>query len=278
MSPSELEEKLDQAKEAVAQADFPAAIVLLEELVVEDASLAEAWLQLGLCYLETQRPDLALEALERALRAEPDDATAHYLLGNACGTLGQLERAAACYRRALALDPRHAKAEEFLIKAEALIESREHYRAGLALLYSAQPTPQDLNRALRELAQSVAIFEGSPARDNLLECARKLLPLMEEWTLPTMITPDLEPWAAACERGYQCVRFKNWVGVQAAYEEALNYRVSDAFVHHALGFSFAEQGNPDDAVRAWLRVLELDVDYDFTHFGHVQRAEGLGKT
>ncbi|MBZ5565347.1 MAG: tetratricopeptide repeat protein [Acidobacteriia bacterium] len=272
MSPSELEEKLDQAKEAVAHADFPAAIALLEELVVEDANLAEAWLQLGLCYLETQRPDLAREALERALRAEPDDPTAHYLLGNACGSLGQLERAAACYRRALEIDPGHTKAEEFLIKAESLIESREHYRTGLALLYSSQPSPQDLNRALRELVQSAAIFEGSPARDNLLECARKLLAIMAEWMIPTTITPDLDPWAAACERGFQCVRFKNWVGVQAAYEEALNYRVGDAFVHHALGFSFVEQGSPDDAVRAWLRVLELDSDYDFTRFGHVQRA------
>ncbi len=272
MSPSELEEKLDQAKEAVAQADFAAAIPLLEELVVEDANLAEAWLQLGLCYLETRRPDLALEALERAVRAEPDDATAHYLLGNACGTLGQLERAAACYRRALELDPRHAKAEEFLMKAESLIESREHYRAGLALLYSAQPSAQDLNRALRELVQSAAIFENSPARDNLLECARKLLALMTEWMIPKAITPELDPWAAACERGYQCVRFKNWVGVQAAYEEALDFRVADAFIHHALGFSFIEQGSPEGAVRAWLRVLELDSDYDFTRFGHVQRA------
>ncbi len=272
MNPSELEEKLDQAKEAVAQADFPTAIALLEQLVVEDSGLAEAWLQLGLCYLETQRPDMALEALERALRAEPDDATAHYLLGNACGTLGQLERAAACYRRALAIDPRHAKAEEFLIKAESLIESREHYRAGLTLLYSAQPSPQDLNRALRELVQSAAIFEGSPARDNLLECARKLLAMMEEWTRPAKVTPELESWAAACQRGFQCVRFRNWVGVQAAYEEALNFRAGDAFVHHALGYSFVEQGNTGDAVRAWLRVLELDSEYDFRRFGHVQRA------
>ena len=48
------------------------------------------------------------------------------------------------------------------------------------------------------------------------------------------------PWAAACERGFQCMRFKNWVGAQAAYEEALTYRVGDAFVHQALGFSFLE--------------------------------------
>jgi tetratricopeptide (TPR) repeat protein len=272
----ELDEKLAQAKEALSRADFPAAIALLEELVVEPAAAggnAEAWRQLGVCYLETQRPDMALEALTRAVRAAPEDATAHYLLGNACGTLGQLERAAACYRRALEIDPHHAKAEEFLMKAESLLESREHYRTGLSLLYSSQPTPQDFNRALRELAQSVAIFDGSPARDNLLECARQLLALLREWPIPMKITSELEPWAAACERGYHCVQFKNWLGAQAAYQEALSYRAPDAFVQSALAFCLVELGETDEAVRAWLRTLELDPNYDFTRLGHVQRIQ-----
>ena len=85
------------------------------------------------------------------------------------------------------------------------------------------------------------------------------------------ITPELQPWAAACERGFQCVRFKNWVGAQAAYEEALTYRVGDAFVHQALGFSFLELGEIDNAVRAWLRALELDSNCDFTHLVRIQR-------
>ena len=271
MSNTEPEEKFRRAQEALSQADFDSAITLLQELVSEDSGHAEAWRQLGLCYLETQRPDLALEFLTRAIQTDPDDATAHYLLGNACGTLGHLERAAACYRRALEIEPRHAKAEEFLMKTELLLESREHYRTGLSLLYSSQPSPQDLSCALRELTQSVAIFENSPARDNLLECARKLLALMQELEIPMRVTSELEPWANACERGYQCVRLKNWVGAEAAYSEALTYRVEDAFVHHALGFSFLEQGKQDNAVRAWLRTLELDPNYDFTRFGRIRR-------
>jgi tetratricopeptide (TPR) repeat protein len=275
MTDLEPEEKLARAKEALSRADFPAAIALLEELLAEPAAVvepAEAWRDLGVCYLETQRPDMALEALTRAVRAAPEDATAHYLLGNACGTLGQLERAAACYRRALEIDPQHGKAEEFLMKAESLLESREHYRTGLSLLYSSAPSPQDLNRALRELAQSVAIFAGSPARDNLLECARKLLALMADSPIPMEITPELEPWAAACERGYHCVRFKNWLGAQAAFQEAIGYRVQDAFVHSALAFCFVELGETDEAVRAWLRALELDPNYDFARLGRIQRA------
>ena len=275
MPDRELDEKFARAKEALSRADFSAAITLLEEFLVEPASqpkgYAEAWRDLGVCYLETQRPDMALEALTRAVRAAPEDATAHYLLGNACGTLGQLERAAACYRRALEIDPQHAKAEEFLMKAESLLESRDHYRTGLSLLYSSQPSPQDLNRAMCELAQSVAIFGGSPARDNLLECARRLLALMTEWLIPMQISPELEPWVAACERGFHCMRFRNWLGARVAYQEALSYRVQDAFVHSALAFCLVELGEPDEAVRAWLRALELDPNFDFTRLGRIQR-------
>ena len=271
MTKSESEDRLARAIEALGQADFPAAINLLEELVVEDSANARAWSQLGVCYLETQRPSDAVEALSRAVHASPEDAHTHYLLGTACGNLGQLDRAAACYRRALELDARHAKAEEFLIKVESLIESREHYRAGLSLLYSQNPSTDDLNRSLRELILSVAIFENSPARDNLQECAHRMVDLQQEWPLPMEITPELQPWAAACERGYQCIRFKNWVGAQGAYEEALTYRVGDAFVHQALGFSFIGLGEIDNAVRAWLRALEMDSNCDFTHLVRIRR-------
>jgi tetratricopeptide (TPR) repeat protein len=265
-----LKDRLNRGIEALNRADFPSAIEILSEVVVEDSENAEAWRQLGVCYLETAQPDLAMEALTRAVRYDSRHASAHYLLGNAYGSGGQLERAAACYRRALEIEPGHAKAEEFLMRTESLLESREHYKAGLKLLYVANPTPQDLNRALRELVQSTAIFPGSPARDNLLVCGRKLLAFKTEWTLPADLPRELETWATTCERGFQCVQFGNWVGARAAYNEALSYRVQDAFVHHALGFTFVELGELDDAVRAWLRVLELNPEYDFTHFGRLQ--------
>ena len=272
MTEIEHDDRLTRARAAVGQADFPAAIHLLEELVVEDSGNADAWSQLGVCYLETQRPADALEALSRAVQGAPHDANTHYFLGNACGNAGQLDRAADCYRRALELDRHHAKAEEFLMRTESLIESREHYRTGLKVLYSSNPSSQDLNNALRELILSVAVFPNSPARDNFLECARQLMARQKESPLGMEIAPELHAWAAACERGFQCVRFKNWVGAQAAYEEALNYRAGDAFVHQALGFCYVELGEIDNAVRAWLRALELDPNCDFTHIARIQRA------
>lgn len=267
------EDRLSRALSAFQRADFPAAIGLLEELLADDSENAGAWTHLGVCYLETQRPSDALEALSRAVGVAPQDASAHYLLGNAYGTLGQLDRAAACYRRALELDPQHRQAEDFLMKVESLIESRDHYRTGLSLLFSANPSRDDLNRSLRELILSVAVFGNSPARDNLQDCARRLQALRYESPLPMKITPELKPWADACERGFQCMRFKNWIGAQVAYDEALSYRAGDAFVHQALGFSFVELGELENAVRAWLRVMELDAHCDFAQLTRIERVK-----
>ena len=256
--------------EAFHRADFPAAIGLLGEVVVADTTNGEAWLHLGVCYLETRQPALAMQALERAVRAAPRNPTAHYTLGNACGTLGQMERARDCYRRALKIDPHHAKAEEFLMRTESLLESREHFRRGLMLLASSEATADELNRAVRDLVQSVALFENSPAAEHLQECARRLLAFKKEKVIEPPEAPPFAPWLAACERGYQCVRFANWMGARAAFEEALEYRTGDAFVHHALGVAFVELGETALAVRAWLRVLELEPHFDFVCFGRVK--------
>lgn len=263
---------LDEVRLAISRADFPEAIRMLSEIVVDDAGNGAAWRDLGMCYLEMRRPDLALEALTRAVKIEPDDAAAHFLLGHAYGSSGQLEPAAACYRRVLESDPEHVKAEEFLIRTESLLESREHYRNGLKWLYQHGSSAEDLNRAVRELVQSIAIFDGSPARDNLLECARKLFEFKKDLQLPSGGT-ERGPWAKACERGYYCVQFKNWVGAREAYKEALALRAQDAFVHHALGFCLVELGEIEGTVRAWLRALELDPQYDFTCFGRPREPE-----
>lgn len=272
MSAKEPGDLLEQGLNALNSADFPGAIEKLSAVVAEDDSNLAAWRALGVCYLEIRQPHLAVTALERALEADPQHADTNYVLGNACGTVGQLDRAAACYRRALEIDPRHAKAEEFLIRTEALLSSRDHFRRGLRLLYAAEPGARELNQAARELVQSAAIFEDSPALESLADCARKLSELRSEMPVD-MPRSRGDAWKQACERGYHCLLAGNWRGMRAAYEDALDYGGGEAFVHHALGFSLALLEEPAGAVRAWLRALEIDPEYDFTAFGRVRASE-----
>ncbi|MFA7241702.1 MAG: tetratricopeptide repeat protein [Sulfuricellaceae bacterium] len=67
-----------------------------------------AWKALG-ASLQMQGKN-ALTVLQRAAELLPDDAEAHYNLGNTLSDLGQNEAAAASYRRALALRPDFAEA------------------------------------------------------------------------------------------------------------------------------------------------------------------------
>ena len=120
MSDPEAEQLLARALEAFGQAEFDDARALLERLLSTRPDHAQAWGTLGICHLETGRPQQGLEALERAVEADPTNADYHYWLGNAAGTLGQLDRAYACYQRALELDPKHVKAGDFLVRTRNL--------------------------------------------------------------------------------------------------------------------------------------------------------------
>ena len=266
----QLQQKLAQATDAIRHKQFAAAISLLQEAAAEEAENAAVWRRLGHAHLEAEEPAAAIDALTRSLQLDPSDASAYCLLGNAYGTTCDLEKAAACYRRALEIEPRHSEAEELLIKTESLLESRTHYRAGLKLLYSASADATELNQAMRELLQSIVIYDGSPARDNLVECARKLEQLRSEWEPPIAITPELKPWAEACQAGFRYARLRQWAEAHEAYRQALGYSSTAAFVHHALGFVYAELGEVDSAAMAWLRTLEIDRDYDFTRFGQIR--------
>jgi len=265
-----LQQELAQAQDAIRQKQFAAAISLLNEAAAEEPENATVWRQLGQAYLEAEKPGDAIDALTRSLQLDPGDPTAHCLLGNAYGTTCDLEKAAACYRRTLEIEPQHPKAEELLIKTESLLESRTHYHTGLKLLYSSSANAQDLNQAMRELLQSIIIFDGSPARDNLLECARKIEALRSYWEVPVTVTSELIPWAEACRAGFRHAGLKQWSEAREAYRQALGRRSENAFVHHALGFVLVELGKIDAAARAWVRTLEIDRDYDFTRFGCVR--------
>lgn len=266
----QLSEKFARGMGSLAQADFPSAIEIFEEVLKADPNHARAWSQLGLCLLEMREHSRARKALKRSVAADPTDADARYILGNAEGSLGNLEEAAACYRGALSLDPAHAKAEEFLIRTESLLTSREHFRGALKTLSTSDPSLDQLNSGLRELIQSVAIFPDSPAGGHLRACARKLFAQAKPFEVTLFSGAPPAYWRELCERGYQSLQFRNWPAALQAYEEALDYVTDAAFVHHALGFAFIEAEETENAVRAWMRTLELDPDYDFRRFGRVK--------
>jgi tetratricopeptide (TPR) repeat protein len=258
------------------QAEFEVARECFEGVVIEEASNSEAWFQLGVCYLETGRPDLAIEALSRTLWLNPKNADALYLLGNAYGSTGLLEEALEMYQNALNAQPHHPKAEEFLVRTQSLIQSREHFRKAARLFDEGKfkdPATDDfkwLDQAFRELIHSVASFPQSPAGREFESCIKLILDRHLEKRIEVPVSEENRFWAEHCERGKAFLTSKLWQGAYQAYSEAAQFEAGHAFVHHALGIAQYQMGDMEGAMKSWLGAIEIDPEFNFARLGSMQ--------
>ena len=269
MSSGTPEELIELGLAALGIAEFDDAIERFGSAAVEAPHNPRAWFYLGLCYLETRQAELAIEALNRAISADSNYADAHYLLGSAVGAVGRLDEASLSYRRALEIDPQHHKAEEFLIRTEALLASREHYRKAMRLIYSDARQSDWLNLGVRELLHSVAIFNESPAKGEFARLAQEVLKLGRRF--PVHGDPDEGGhfWATAVKSAQRAFDRCNWPEAATHYHEALDLSSEHPFIHHALGLVYFSLGDADGGIRAWQRAFDLDPEYDFSDCGRL---------
>ncbi len=268
MDADQLQNAMMEAQAALDRAEFLDALEHLEAIAKENPDFPDALVKLGVCYLETGQLPQAVKALGQAVAVEPDNAQAHYLLGSAAGSSGDLDRAAACYRRALELDPSHQKAQEFLVRAMSLIESRQHFRNALRLLKDKEPPASYAALALKELLQSLAIFAESPAREELRYCVRELMRRLREVRVEVKIPELLGRWGMLCEQGLQAWKFLNFAQAVQHYEEALMYREEPCLFHN-LALALFQTDRVDDAIKVWLRLLARDPEFDLTTLGKI---------
>jgi hypothetical protein len=101
---------LGEARKLLGKGEYAKAEALLKEVRAERPDDPEVLFQLGRTALEAGDLETAQEALGRAVQAEPKSADNQYWLGLALERGGELGRALAAYRAALALSPRHRPA------------------------------------------------------------------------------------------------------------------------------------------------------------------------
>jgi tetratricopeptide (TPR) repeat protein len=262
-------ELVERGRAALEAAEFDDAIEIFSEAAVADSRNAEAWFYLGLCFYETRQAELSIEALNRAIAADPNYADAHYLLGTVVGATGRIDLAAESYRRALHIAPDHHKAEEFLIRTEALIASREHYLSAMRLIHTNDRQPDWINKAARELLQSVAIFKESPAKVEMARLAQNVIDSGSRKPLPELSSIEGPFWTSAVKRAEAAFARKSWPEAAATYQEALDLSSDHAFIHHALGLIYFALGDTESGVTAWQRAHDIDSDYDFSTLGEI---------
>ena len=101
----------------------------------------------------------AIELLQTHVRAYPDDADAHNLLGYSLRQHGRYELAQAAYERALAIEPEHLGAHEYLGQLMFTLGRREralHHLHTLERLCPGPYTPLTLHKNI-EVLSSVGV-------------------------------------------------------------------------------------------------------------------------
>ena len=123
------------------------------DLEARSRGLLRAWPQSGLLWqllggaLSAQGKD-ALQALESAARLRPEDAAAHFNLGNELARRGRPADAAACYARTLAVQPQFAQAHHNLGDMQLQLGRLTEAAASLQNALRIEPASADMHNSL----------------------------------------------------------------------------------------------------------------------------------
>lgn len=116
-----------------------------------DEEQAEVNLALGVGYLQEGRPDLAVEALLRAVDAEPRNANAHSVLAIAYDQTGSIDLAEEHHRRASQLAPRDSNVQNtyavFLCRQNRWADAEPSFRRAIDSTNNAASVTAIINAA-----------------------------------------------------------------------------------------------------------------------------------
>jgi tetratricopeptide (TPR) repeat protein len=186
-------------------------------------------------------------ALENAVDAAPNDARAHYALGNAYFDAQRYVEAGGAYRQATTLDSTFADAYTNLglvYRVEGDIESAiAQYEQALALVPTDAVTRRNLIVALE-------------SADRLPQAASHLAELSRQ------NPDDLALLQQVAVRYHQLEQFPE---AEAAYGRLLAKVPGDAASWYALGVCQQAQAKTNDAITSWSRAIAVDVHLVAAH-------------
>ncbi|MEZ6185045.1 MAG: tetratricopeptide repeat protein [Planctomycetota bacterium] len=200
----------------------------------------------GAAWVQEERPQEALEVLERALELDPTDALAHANRGRALVQLGRIEDAILAFDRALELDPGCAPA-----------------LAGRGGCFNIQRRPQealsDLNRAIALDTRSAhAYAERGACLHNLERYGEALA----DFTRAIELEPTLPGNLAA--RGHVRTQLEDLEGAIEDFTRAIELGPTAAS-YAGRGVCYGDLGRDEEALADFTRAIELDDTRARTH-------------
>jgi len=227
-----------------------------------------SWKILAAVFKVTGRKSEAVDANQTAVALSPQDAEAHYNLGNTLKELGRLDEAIASCRQAIALKPDFAEAHNnlgiTLHKLDRLDEAEESYKQAIALKHDLAEAHYNLGNTLKELGRL----------DEALASCRQAIALK----------PDLA--AAHYNLGNTLKELGKLDEALASYKQAIALKSDYAEAHSSLGNTLQEFGRLDEAEASYKQAIALKPDLAEAHsnlgntlqeFGRLDEAEASYK-
>ncbi len=220
------------------------------------SALAHA--MLGAAYLEQDRPDLAVEPLERAVHLDSNYPLAATNLGAAYARLDRWEEAVTQYRRALTLDPDFDLARSNLALAYEHLRRWPEAMAEYEILARRAGREEDVRLRIGALALQAGDLEKAEA------------------SFQRVLARDPSGYAALFNLGLVNDRRGRASEAERFFQRALAVNPADPDVHYRLGILAARTGRVDDALRAFEDALARDPQHFLTHYDLARLVDALG--
>lgn len=227
-----------------AQSDKPElAVELISRAIAIDATNAHFFTHCGNALRALNRFDEALSHHDRALALSPDAAESHYNRGNVLRDCKRYDEALESYERALALQPNHTEA---------------YFNKGNVLLDSQHP-----EQALACYEQAIALksnhAEAYCHRGNALLALNRPEQALSSYDAALRIKPDYVK--AHANRGFVLHDLGRYEDALISYDKSLTLAPDFAYLHYNRANTLAALNRHEEALTSYDRTLSLQPDF-----------------
>ncbi len=226
---------------------------------LDSGSQVEDRIRNGLEYHQAGDLDLAERAYRKALDCAPDNADAHYLLGNLLGASGRMDEALAHLRETARLDPSAAAARSDIgnvYRAQGRLKEAE------AAYLDAISVDAELAHAHKNLGD---LFNAQGRVDEAIDCLSRATSLDTADADSHFMLADL-----LSSRG----RYQD---ATRSYRAGLSILPEVAAAHNNLGASLRHLSRNDEAIACFENALRIDPGFTDAHknIADLLRSDGL---
>jgi len=229
-----------------------------EKILQMDARHADSLHLLGMISVQAQRPDIAVDLIQRAIAINSGFAPYHSNLGTIFQSQGKLDEAEAEYTAALSIAP----------------DMPETLGNLGSVLLAKGKLEQAVSCYQRAIGINPSIAELHFHLGNVLHAQDALKDAVKSYQKALALRPDYAE--AYCNLGSTLTDLKQLEPAIAQIEHALTINPNLAEAHNAFGVALQAQNHPEQAKAHYERALELKPDYAEAHSNYGTLLEARG--